>query len=352
MCSGIVVLTFCVITSVPTVFLLTLSFSTDFWVEYTVNRDKIKQDTKNITGYSSILTNNANYFSRNWGLFRICYQGNETLFLKGGDNCVSEEGYEWSARSETDNWDNNYHMRKHLLRAHFILMIFAIFVALLGCILGGVGWAKEHIAIVTYAAGVMGLTTLISVAFMACFHVYRDLERNDINEAPFEKSWSTDPHLKANTRVGYGYSFYLAWVSCGASLLATVLFIAARMKMNDELRQKSRNSPRMNNDKRFCPNPKKQPEPFYVPYSPYQPMEQPMQPLVQEQQQQQQQQPNITVIHHNTSAVQNPQYAPSQQYSAGYTDQQYSAGYPNLQNTQQYTTGPKYSVDYSAMNFQ
>ena len=69
MCSGIIVLTFCVITSVAMLFLLVILFSMDFWVEHTINRNKIKQDTKNIPGYSSILTNDANYFSRNWGLF-------------------------------------------------------------------------------------------------------------------------------------------------------------------------------------------------------------------------------------------------------------------------------------------
>ena len=227
-------------------------------------------------------------------------------------------------------------------------MIFAIFVALLGCILGGIAWAKEQIPFVTYVAGMLGLTTLIIMVFMVCFHVHKDLERNDINEAPFEKSWSTDPYLKANTEVGYSYSFYLAWVSCTMSLLATVLFIIAQMKLIDELHQKSRNAPRMNSDKRFYPQPKKQPEPFYIPY---QLMQQPMQQQMQ--QQQQQQQPKIMVIHHNTGAVQNPQYAPSQQYSVGYTDQQYSAGYPNLQNTQQYMTRPKpYNEEYLAMNFQ
>ena len=338
--SALLLYSFVVVLSVTTLFLLCVAFSTDFWVVHTVNRDKIKEQTKSISVYRSILLNDSNYFSRNRGLFRTCFEGNETLFLDGtGSNCLAEKGYEWSARDETSDWDDSYHQRKHLMRAHLILMAIAIFTSLLGSFFAVLLCLfREEQSFINYGGIFMGLTTVLITVFMTCFHVYRNLERNEINEAPFEKVWSSDLILKDNTDVDFGFSFYLAWVSFGTSICAVLLFVFHRMKRNDDLRQKKKMN-KMNkrwkinkkkNERKFYPQATKQ-QPLFAPFpqATYQPA---VMPQVEPQAQ------KITIVHH---------YPKSQQYShQGFFEN------PGFQNVQTTFPGKDYDEKYAFMAVQ
>lgn len=52
--------------------LLAVSFASDYWIEYTVNRNMLTNDLKTDAG-------KARYtFTRNRGIFRECYYGNDT----------------------------------------------------------------------------------------------------------------------------------------------------------------------------------------------------------------------------------------------------------------------------------
>ena len=54
--------------------LLALSFATDHWVDITVRRDELTK----LYGKEVPLFKDQEFFSRNRGLFRTCYEGNET----------------------------------------------------------------------------------------------------------------------------------------------------------------------------------------------------------------------------------------------------------------------------------
>lgn len=62
-----------VVFTILTVIFVAISFGTDYWLDYTVDRssfpDALKNDDKNNGRYT---------FSRNRGLFRECYPGNDT----------------------------------------------------------------------------------------------------------------------------------------------------------------------------------------------------------------------------------------------------------------------------------
>ena len=64
--------------------LVALAFSTDHWLEYTFYRDKVKASITDGTAPNpallrGALSSNPLMFTRYRGLFRTCYQGNETL---------------------------------------------------------------------------------------------------------------------------------------------------------------------------------------------------------------------------------------------------------------------------------
>ena len=56
--------------------LVALAFSTDHWLDYTVDRQSIRA-AGGVTEQE--LSDNELYFTRNRGLFRTCYPGNETI---------------------------------------------------------------------------------------------------------------------------------------------------------------------------------------------------------------------------------------------------------------------------------
>ena len=59
-----------------------LSFGTDHWIEYVVDRGiELHSSVNNATYYGNPL-----YFSRDRGLFRTCYLGTETLCKFSGKN--------------------------------------------------------------------------------------------------------------------------------------------------------------------------------------------------------------------------------------------------------------------------
>ena len=242
MCSSLLFNSSVIVLSVTTLFLLCSAFSTDFWVVYTVDRDKIKEETKGIAAYDFLLFNDGNYFSRHRGLFRICYKGNETFFLDGNDgNCLTEKEYEWSPRIETSDWGFAYHQRKHLMRAHLIVMAIAIFTTALASVCAVLSsFRKDRKTFVNSTLIFIGVTTTFVITFIMCFHIYRNLEKNEINEAPFEKFWSSDTHLKINARADFGFSFYLAWLGFGTWVVTLILSIFSKMKKSEELRRKRR----------------------------------------------------------------------------------------------------------------
>ena len=352
MSSGLLLQSFVVVLSVTTLFLLCLAFSTDFWVVHTVNRDKIKEETKSMPEYKYLLVNDSNYFSRNRGLFRTCYKGNETLFLDGNDgNCLTEEGYEWSARDETSDWDDSYHQRKHLMRAHLMVMSIAMLTSLLGsfCAVLTCLWWEEQFFI-NCGVGFMSATTVLIVLFMACFHSYRNLERNEIKQGPFEKVWSSDAFLENNTKVEFGFSFYLAWVSFGTSICAVLLFIVYRMKWKDDQRKtkmnkmpKKRKINKMKNERKVYPQTAKH-QPPYAPFPqatyqapfPQFAYQQPVVPQVEPMAQ------KLTVIHHYPKSQQNLQPEFSQR----------SLENPGFQNVQTTVPRKNYDVKYAFMDVQ
>ncbi len=69
-------LTFATIWTAASLILVALSFATDHWIDFNVDRDAMVAQGK-VT--SNNFNNNPLYFTRYRGLFRTCYPGNETL---------------------------------------------------------------------------------------------------------------------------------------------------------------------------------------------------------------------------------------------------------------------------------
>ena len=232
--------------TILTLLMLLLSFSTDHWVEYIVQRKSIQDAVSDSSKQRGLLGNKRHYYSRNRGLFQTCCHGNVTRLIGSlpdedtNDNCVIERGYEWSGtpRKDAGSWGSYYQIRKHCMRCQVIFMCLAMSLIIITCIivvLSCIGTRKgitqiyaRNIHVVTILFAIVALLIVVS---MVLFHVIRDLERNKIWGEPFEYYWSSDKILQDHTRVVFGYSYIFSWVAFGFSILSTFLFCATSIRL-------------------------------------------------------------------------------------------------------------------------
>lgn len=216
-----------------------LSFGTDHWIEYVVDRGtELHSAVDNDTYYGNPL-----YFSRDRGLFRTCYLGTETLFLEQpayadqvvDGRCLVERGYELSPNPETINYGEFYDLRVHLMRCHFGFQIVSMvfFVISIWCVMCGC-WSSNY-SNVRSGAFLAFLGALSCAAAMAFFHGYDFLEREKIAQNIFRKIWMNIPPLQGKASFQLGYSYMTGWVGAGLGLMSTVVLMCASDSMAAEL---------------------------------------------------------------------------------------------------------------------
>ena len=104
--------------------LVCLGFATDHWVDVTVDRDKVKI----LVSVNQAMTD-PNTFSRYRGVFKVCYEGSETMFLDGHEdlvsgNCLWIKGLTFSSDASTIDHEDEYDLRNHLIRTQLVSNLF------------------------------------------------------------------------------------------------------------------------------------------------------------------------------------------------------------------------------------
>lgn len=203
-----------------TLVFIAVSFGTDNWLEFNVDRSKLTIDEKGNFD-SSRYTH-----TRNRGLFRECYPGNDTAFLDKSQGVV--DGYCFNINyelPENRNVSDDFLSRIHLLRLflafYIISLVFFVAAYVFGLIL--CCWRVSRWA---YIAGLCAYISAFSVAAaIAFFHGAEYLERNKLTEAEFYNAWSST--IKAATRRNYGWSYALGWVGMILAALTATFYSLA-----------------------------------------------------------------------------------------------------------------------------
>lgn len=186
-----------------TLVFIAVSFGTDYWLEFSVDRTSFTVDDK--------LASRVRYtHTRYRGLFRECYPGNDTTFLDSATGVV--DGYCFNIEYDLPDQSvsNDYLARIHLLRLflafYIVALVFFVAAYVFGLIL--CCWRISRWA---YVAGLCAYIAAFSVAAaIAFFHGAEYLERNKLTESEFYKQWS--PTIRDGTRRSYGWSYALGWV--------------------------------------------------------------------------------------------------------------------------------------------
>lgn len=198
--------------------LLAVSFATDYWIEYTVDRTKLG-------GFKSDPTKARYTFTRNRGIFRECYPNGTDLVFQSADDVVDYNCFHISYQLNPD-FSTEYNARIHLMRCHMAFFILAIVFFLTAYVFGAVVccWRRSKWA---YCAGFCAyFAAFCTAAAIAFFHGAEYLERNKIRDTPeFYNNW--DPSLKTATTRTYRWSYIVGWVAMGVAALAATLYAVA-----------------------------------------------------------------------------------------------------------------------------
>ncbi|XP_041362281.1 transmembrane protein 178B-like [Gigantopelta aegis] len=191
-----------------TLVFIAVSFGTDNWLVYTVKSDVSKTNPSN-----KPLAVQMVYHSRNQGLFRICYPGNDTKFLDNAQGVVDRYCFnvDYEVPETVSNPSDEYMARIHLNRLWLAFYIVAIVTFICAYIFGLVlcCWRISRWA---YVAGLCAYIAAFSVAAaIAFFHGAEYLERNKITGyEQFYQGWPST--LKDGTNRKYGWSYIIGWV--------------------------------------------------------------------------------------------------------------------------------------------
>ncbi|CAG5126871.1 unnamed protein product [Candidula unifasciata] len=233
-----------------TLVFMSVSFGTNFWVQFTVNvasfNKTIRDRTRTDVGFARY------HLTRDRGLFRECYPGNETEFLDKATGVVDDYCFNinYDQPSNVQNPSDSYMTRLHLNRSFlaFFVVSIALFViayifGLILCCLRAARWA--------YVAGIVSYSSAFFLAAaIAFFHGAEYIERNKLNggpnsnEAQFYPSW--EQYLKDATTRQYGWSYPLAWVGMILATIAATFYslagcyIASEFYEDEEVLHKSR----------------------------------------------------------------------------------------------------------------
>lgn len=227
--------------------LMAVSFATDFWLEFDVNRNQLSTTTRTASTANHIMARYTH--TRNRGLFRECYPGNDTLFLENrGPN--EEEvidrycfwvRYEIPEEGSNGDWETDFLSRIHLMRCWLAFFILAMVIFLVAYIFGLVlcCWRQSKWAYVAGLCAYIGaFATAASIAF---FHGAEYLERNKITQMDpyqgfFYLKWTAE--VQAATDRSYGYSYIIGWIAMVFAALTATFYSVAGCYIGSERYEK------------------------------------------------------------------------------------------------------------------
>ncbi|KAL4239429.1 hypothetical protein ACF0H5_000244 [Mactra antiquata] len=222
--------------------LLAVSFATDHWLEFDVDVDDLSTTVRNRRDNEVLIARYTH--SRNRGIFRECYPGNDTKFL---ENLQSYDGdvydrhcfriYFEIPNERGQDWSDDFIARIHLVRCWLAFFVIALAVFLCAYVFGLLVccWRQSKWA---YIAGLCAYIAAFSTAAaIAFFHGAEYLERNKITQedprmGKFYIAWDATTQ-NATTRT-YGYSYIVGWIGMGLGAIAATMYCIAGCQIGAE----------------------------------------------------------------------------------------------------------------------
>lgn len=238
-CSA-VTLSLATITAVIATALLAIAFSTDNWQYIEVKRAQIQQYAAKRGGQESLLENMNTkyfYFTRTKGLFRICYPKERPLNLETylspvETHCHNIDYFIPDVDNQTKLLSEDAMTRLHMGRSMIALFIVAFLAVFVAFWTGVAGCWRRSPGNITSTAILILLACLLSAGAMGLWHGVEYYEKEKVVGEEFYQQWNNV--LRENTFFAYDWSYILAWVGVGSSLVSAILFSAAAICLRGE----------------------------------------------------------------------------------------------------------------------
>ncbi|KAL0278574.1 UNVERIFIED_CONTAM: hypothetical protein PYX00_000358 [Menopon gallinae] len=238
-CSA-VTLSLATISAIVALALLAIAFSTDNWLFIEVKRSKIEDIAEKRGNQESLIeemNNKYYYFTRTKGLFRICYPKEKPksvqIYLSPVEtHCSNIDYYIPDVDNITKEFNDDAMARLHMGRsmiALFILSFLAVFIAFWT---GVTGCWRRSPGNITATAILMLFACLFSAGSMGLWHGVEYFEKEKAVGEEFYHEWNNA--LRENTVITYDWSYFVAWVGVGFSLISAILFSGAAICLRSE----------------------------------------------------------------------------------------------------------------------
>ncbi|KAK0048615.1 transmembrane protein 178B, partial [Biomphalaria pfeifferi] len=228
-CATILIVIATILGPITLVF-MSVSFGTDHWLEFRVDRSKLPTTERDTTDLEKAKIAH----SRDRGLFRECFPGNDTQFLDKADGKV--DGYCFNINYDmpeiSGSKSDEYISRLHLNRCFLAFFIIAIVLFLLAYVFGLILCCMK-VSRWAYIAGLFSYSAAFSLAAaIAFFHGAEYIERNKLKDPYFYLTW--DESLKTYTTRNYGWSYALGWVGMILAALSATFYSLAGCYITSE----------------------------------------------------------------------------------------------------------------------
>ncbi|KAI6188839.1 hypothetical protein M3Y98_00397700 [Aphelenchoides besseyi] len=196
---------------------------TDNWSEFTVNRQALYTNVKKTADL-----NDQIYFSRSYGLYLVCFPNEvpsgSNSFSKFSSHCAWNKDF-FPDEKTYDRYNAVQKQRVYFLRS-LVGSYFAGFVlGVLALVTGAIGCFKPSSRMTLCTGFIFMFASILLAVSMGLWHYNQYVERRVLDVYPFYRSWETV--LIKNTNFTYGYSYILAWVGIGFTILTSVCLILA-----------------------------------------------------------------------------------------------------------------------------
>ncbi|KAF1747389.1 hypothetical protein GCK72_023851 [Caenorhabditis remanei] len=212
---------------------------TDNWIEVQVNRREIlnsfKREPELGLRLQNALGHNIIYFSRNFGLFNLCFPDTVPQdigsFIKAGSICIWNNDF-MVPESKKEHFSNNEIYRHYAAKATIVGYLIGIVFVVLSFIMGLIGcWNRSKKFIM--GTGILMILAALSMSIaMLLWHYVAYSERYTLNVEPYYQSW--EPVLKLTSRHNYGWSYIVSWIGIGSIVLASIFFFFAYLAVKKE----------------------------------------------------------------------------------------------------------------------
>ncbi|XP_076384716.1 uncharacterized protein LOC117220709 isoform X1 [Megalopta genalis] len=238
-CSA-VTLSLATITGIIASGLLAIAFSTDNWLYTEVKRAQIQQYAAKHAEQSHLveqMNTKYYYYTRTQGLFRICYPKErpptvQTYLSPVETHCMNVNYFIPDEENLTRGFSDDAMTRLHMGRSVIALFIVAFVAIFTAFWTGVVGCWKRSPGNITATAILMLLACLLSASAMGLWHGVEYYEKEKIVGEEYYQQWTNV--LKDNSLISYDWSYVVAWVGVGWSLVSAILFSAAAICLRGE----------------------------------------------------------------------------------------------------------------------